>query len=180
MFSYTFRLRSSFINIFFPRLAPLRNFSPSTATMEPPLRRMIFPAFPRRSGHSSFPPGDATGVSRSHPSPTPQAKPVPRCLVNIILGRFPTGRKRFYNSRLLFPTLRKGAARLGSNGDKSSRWQGTPDATVVRRFLVKVPGVGGGPRRLLNPRRPGRTNPQRGQAVMRQSGLFSDAWPDGP
>ena len=137
LFSYTFRLRSSFINIFFHGSPPGATFPPPPRPW-PPLRRMIGPAFPRRSGHSSFPPGHPVGVPRSPPLAYPQAKPEPRCLVNIILGHFPTGRKWFYNSHRLFPTRRKWAERLASDGDKSSRWQGTPDTSMVRLFLVNL------------------------------------------
>jgi hypothetical protein len=131
LFSYTFRLRSSFINIFF-RARPPEPLFPSAATIKPPLRRIICPAFSASVWAFVLSSGQPAGGAAL---PThPQGKPEPRCLVNIILGGFPTGRKRFYNSRRLFPTYRKWAARLAGVGDKSLRWQGTPDTSMVRPF----------------------------------------------
>jgi len=45
--------------------------------------------------------------------------------------RFPTGRKKFYNSRPQFPAGRKGVVRLSGEDDKTSRSPAAPDTTVV-------------------------------------------------
>ncbi len=138
LFSYTFRLRSSFINIFFSVLAPHATF---------PLRRddgnSLAPdnlscIFRVGLGIRPFLPATPWGCRAPHPS---KASSKTRYVVNRILAEFPAGRKRFYNSRRLLPTRRKWAARLASDGDKSSRWQGTSDTSMVRPVLVKVPGA---------------------------------------
>ena len=107
LFSYTFRLPTSFTNIFFFSTRSRRDFSPSAATMEPRLRRMICPLFSASVWAfvlSSGRPGEGVAF---RPPPSPQAKHEPRCLVNRILSCFPTGRKQFYKLTSLFPTGRK-------------------------------------------------------------------------
>jgi len=46
-----------------------------------------------------------------------------------------------YDLMPVFPTGRKGAARLFGEGDKTSRWAGMLNTTVGRWFLVEVPGA---------------------------------------
>ena len=61
-----------------------------------------------------------------------------RYVVNRKMTGFPTGRKRFYNSRPKFPTGRKGGLRLAGEDDKTSRRPETPDTTAVRAFIGQV------------------------------------------
>ncbi len=135
LFSYTFRLRSSFINIFFfsvrsPRDFPLRHHHHGTSPTPDNLSCTF------RLGLGIRPFLRVTPWGRRAP-PSPKASKKARYVVNRILAEFPTGRKGFYNSRRKFPARRKGAARLASAGDRSSRWQGTPDASMVRPYTAK-------------------------------------------
>ena len=54
------------------------------------------------------------------------------------MSQFPAGRKRFYNSGPQFPTGRKWAARLAGEADKTARWPGTPDTSMVRPLIGRV------------------------------------------
>ena len=108
LFSYTFRLRSSFINIFFSQCSLPPRLCPSVATMGLPLRRIICPAFSASVWafvlSSGRPGGGAALPTRPHP---PKGKPEPRCLVNRNPGGFPTRRKKVYKWTALFPAGRK-------------------------------------------------------------------------
>jgi hypothetical protein len=89
-----------------------------------------------------------------YPPPTDGAhlpfktSPMARYVVNRKIGQFPTGRKRFYNSRPQFPTGRKWAARLAiwrratlGGRDPSSPRQAGRGAPCPRR-LVRTSAAG--------------------------------------
>jgi len=108
LFSYTFRLPTSFINIFFSMPAPGASFSPPPRRW-PPLRRMICPKFSASVWAfvlSSGRPGKGAALR------SPQTKPEPRYLVKRIPCRFPTGRKKFYTCLRFFLPVGKPELRV--------------------------------------------------------------------
>jgi hypothetical protein len=144
LFSYTSRLRSPFIF--------LRARSPGTFrlrdTMEPPLRRIICPAF-SVSVWAFVPSSERPGGGAT--LPTAQGKPEPRCVVNRNLSGFPTGRKIFYKLSALFPTGRKpgvaalrystpGAPSHPAGGGRMGKLQSA--ARRFRRAAVPTPTSG--------------------------------------
>jgi hypothetical protein len=96
LFSYTFRLRSSFINIFFSGLAPHATLPLRRHHGTSPAPDNLSSVFRVGPGIRPFPPADPVGMPRPPPLPTLQGKPEPRCLVKRYLGHFPTSRKRSY------------------------------------------------------------------------------------
>jgi len=103
LFSYTFRLRSSFINIFFSGLAPGATFPLRRHDGTSPTSDNLSCVFRVGLGIRPFLRVTRWGCRALHP----QAKPEPRFLVNRNLGHFPTGRKKFYKWSALFPPGRK-------------------------------------------------------------------------
>jgi hypothetical protein len=138
---FCFHTHSGFVRYlltsFFLGLARRTTFA-SPSTLGPPLRRTIcraFPAFVWAFIH-------VLGASVwdgpvPHPSLPSQANPEPRCLVNRILAKFPTGRKRFYNPRRQFPTGRKFG--LADFRFSTPRWHSRPGRR--RGKNVETPGT---------------------------------------
>ncbi len=70
------------------------------------------------------------------PKPSAQA----RYVVNSKMGSFPAGRKRFYNSRLPFPTRRKWAAKLAGEGAQNRSIRPERQFEVPRGYTSHVTG----------------------------------------
>ncbi len=105
LFSYTFRLRSSFINIFFSQCSLPPRLCPSVATMEPPpASEGLSCVFCAGLGIRPFLRVTPSGRRAPHSS---KASSRTRYVVNRNPGGFPTGRKTFYKWTTLFPAGRK-------------------------------------------------------------------------
>ncbi len=118
VFSYTFQLRSLFINIFFSGLVPHATFPLHRHDGISPTSDNLSCVFRVGLGIRPFLPVTRWACRAPHPSP-PKGKPEARSHVNRNLGGFPAGRKKSYPWTAFFLPVGKPELRDSESGQIS-------------------------------------------------------------